>query len=84
MKELVVRMEDKDDPELKKLFDDMWTNLGPKLPAIRDALRQLGAAAGMEPPGAGVVIAETTEAGLALEPAGAADSSKKLWLPGQD
>ncbi len=88
MKELVVRMEDRDDPELKKLFDDMWTNMGPKLPAIRDALRQLGAAAGLEPPGAGVVIAETTMgaggAGLALEPAGAADSSKKLWLPGQD
>jgi hypothetical protein len=81
-------MEDKDDPELKKLFDDMWTNMGPKLPQIRDALRQLGAAAGLEPPGPGVVIAETTVgaggAGLALEPAGAADSSKKLWLPGQD
>ncbi len=50
MKELVVRLEDKQDPELKKLYDDMWLNLAPKLPAIRDALTQLGATAGLEPP----------------------------------
>jgi tetratricopeptide (TPR) repeat protein len=87
MKELIVRLQDRQDPGLKTLFDELWNHFGPKLPQLRDTLRQLGAMAGLEPPGPGVVAAESTlgdaGAGLQLEPASAGES-KKLWLPGQD
>jgi tetratricopeptide (TPR) repeat protein len=88
MKELTLRLEDKTDPQGKALFDEVWTQFGSKLPALRDNLLRLAEYMGIEPPGQGVVIAESGigagGVGMSLEPAGAPTGEKKLWLPGMD
>jgi hypothetical protein len=88
MKELTLRIDDRDDPQLKPLFNEIWQQFGLKLPQLRETLLRLGAYAGIEPPGQGVVIAEAGlsggQAAFNLEPAAAGSGEKKLWLPGMD
>jgi tetratricopeptide (TPR) repeat protein len=88
MKEFAVRMEDPEDPQLKPLFEELWTRFGTKIPQLRENLLKMAAYVGLEPPGQGVVIAETgmvgSQAGMSLEPASSAGGEKKLWLPGMD
>lgn len=88
MKELLLRLQDRDDPQGKVLFDEIWNHFGMKVPQLREQLAQLAAYSGLEPPGQGVVVAGTDLAsggGITLEPASAATAGeKKLWLPGMD
>jgi tetratricopeptide (TPR) repeat protein len=81
MRELTLRIESPDDPQLRPLLEDLWRHYGSKLPQLREYLVTLVEAAGVKPP---------WEAAI-LTPGSAAQSwsqetpmggEKKLWLPG--
>lgn len=90
LRELLMRLEDPNDPQLRPLLDRFVQYYAPKLPQMRPYLEQMLAAAGVPSPweGGGGIITPgappTTSGGLwtpesAAEPAAAG----KLWVPGQ-
>tara|TARA_Y100000588_G_scaffold14138_2_gene15223 strand:+ start:36 stop:512 length:477 start_codon:yes stop_codon:yes gene_type:complete len=93
MRELTLRLQDLEDPELRTLLDRLWNVYGSKLPQLREELQALVEAVDIVPPwtaDGGTVTASglwtpggTGEAAVTGE-ADEADGEKKLWLPGQD
>jgi thioredoxin-like negative regulator of GroEL len=85
MRELMLRVDQPDDPELPALVDHVWNFYGKKLPQLREHLTNLFETYGIEPPAAGSVVAGS-EGGLwtpgDAEPA-EGEGEKKLWVPGQ-
>jgi len=91
MRELTLRIEDPQDPELTPLFKELWDKYGKKLPELRQHLSMLAAAyklpVATEP---GIVtpdeIREASSGGILLggTPPETEGESKKLWLPGQE
>jgi hypothetical protein len=71
MREFQLRVEDKNDPELPAVIDNVWNYYGRKLPAIREAIEPVLKELNIAIPG------ETT-GGIVLPDAVA---EKKLWLP---
>ena len=93
MRELTLRLQDLEDPELRTLLDRLWNVYGSKLPQLREELQALVEAVDIVPPwtaDGGTVTASglwtpggTGEAAVTGE-GDEADGEKKLWLPGQD
>lgn len=88
MRELMLRIDDPDDPQRDTLLLDMWQTYGVKIPSLREHLMQLVSVLGIEPPWDTGIL--TPAAGAATQGAwtasdsGAAGGEKKLWLPGDD
>lgn len=69
--------------DLRPLLLDLWENFGSKLPNLRMQLTQMVSQLGIEPPWESAIVT----AGGGWSPSAAptaSDSSRKLWLPGQD
>lgn len=90
MRELVVRIEDPDDPELDRLLTTMWDYYGTKIPELRQYLTHMLGVLKIAPPwerGGRLVTGDAgTGSGLWSPNAsqGAAPEKSKLWVPGQD
>jgi tetratricopeptide (TPR) repeat protein len=95
LRELMTRLEDPHDPELRPLVDRIIQYYGPKLPQLRMALADMLDAAGLDPNwvNGGLVTGSTaavsprgsglwTPETAAAAPSSAAGSGS-LWLPGQ-
>ncbi len=89
MRELVLRIDDPHDPELRGHLLELWNTYGAKLPDLRSQLNELVQALHIDPPwdsailtpqAAGVLSGAAAWSPTAPEPAAA---GKKLWLPGQ-
>jgi tetratricopeptide (TPR) repeat protein len=84
MRELMLRVDEPDDPQLQPLIDHLWNFYGKKLPQLREHLTNLLGTYDIEPPAVENIVAGS-EGGLwtpgDAEPA--ADGEKKLWIPGQ-
>ena len=94
MQELMLRLEDPTDPQVRELLGRLWSIYGSKVPPLREQLEELVEVHGIVPPwGAeGENLPEggtVTASGLwtPTEP-GSTDTEtgedKKLWLPGQE
>ncbi len=87
-RELRLRLEDPDDPQLRPLLKHMWDYYGTKVPQIRSALAAMSAQFGIEPPWNAGVEGATTEQDGIWTPGGEASQptgeSQKLWIPGQE
>jgi tetratricopeptide (TPR) repeat protein len=90
LRELTIRLDDPDDPELKPLLELLYTRYASKLPELGEQLDELCETRGIEAPwrdAASIITSATApaEGGVwnpqsGTEPAG---GEKKLWLPGQ-
>lgn len=92
LRELALRLERPDDPELRDLLSHMWNYYGRKLPQLRSRLTEIVVTAGIEPPWdpeddavAQAAGGGTTSAGGIWTPGqeSAGESKGKLWLPDQ-
>jgi tetratricopeptide (TPR) repeat protein len=74
--------------ELRGLLTDLWENYGAKLPGLRTQLMEAVTLMGIDPPWeSAIVTADSLSSATSWAPSEtvpAGDSSKKLWLPGQD
>jgi hypothetical protein len=91
MRELTLRIEDPQDPELTPLFKELWDKYGKKLPELRQHLSMLAAAYKLPVmKESGIVtpdqMQEESSGGILLgdQPAETEGEGKKLWLPGQE
>lgn len=90
IRELVVRLDNPQDPELPACIDELWNYYGTKLPQLRDEMAAILADYDLEPPSrvelAGSSPAEGGPGGLWTPESDAESSSggQKLWVPGQD
>ncbi len=91
MRELSLRIEDRDDPKVKELIHHIWNYYGQKLPEIRENLRPLLEELGLPAPGeteSGIILPGTSAvseaAAAATSPDAPQEGGSKLWLPGQD
>ena len=90
LRELMLRMENPDDPVLSERLRLMIEYYGPKIPQIRDYLASMCEQFGITPPwdamsGMMQPAMGSETAGGVWTPDGTADEgSRKLWLPGQD
>jgi len=88
MRELMLRVDDPDDPSRDALLNELWHIYGAKLPQLRDHLSELVGVLEIEPPWDTAILTPT--AGAPAEGAwssaerGTASGEKKLWLPGDD
>ncbi|MCA9109586.1 MAG: tetratricopeptide repeat protein [Planctomycetaceae bacterium] len=87
MRELTLRIEDADDPELSGLLNDLWQNYGAKLPQLREYLVMIVNTAGITPPWESAIVTPTAPGSLSGEirpphSSSAEAAGKKLWLPG--
>jgi hypothetical protein len=87
MREVVLRIDNPDDPQVLELLRELWHHYGAKLPALRERLMELVATLDIDPPWEGVMVAAGREAlseTAAWSPAAVAAQApqKKLWLPG--
>jgi len=88
MRELVMRIEDPGDPQVRPLLLDLWQNYAAKLPALQQRLIELVTALDIEPPWGNLIVAPAgdvpQDAGVWAPGAGTvpASTEKKLWLPG--
>ncbi len=86
MRELSLRIEDPQDPQLTRLLEDLWQNYGAKLPQLREYLVTLVGVAGVKAPWDASILAP--DAGMSGAPAWTSTSEpvsgtgSKLWLPG--
>lgn len=87
MREVVLRIDNPDDPRVADLLRELWHHYGSKVPSLRERLMELVAALGIEPPWEGVVVASGRDAlreaaAWSPETVSAPAPQKKLWLPG--
>jgi len=86
IREVIIRGNDKDDPDLKRLLVELWEVYGPKLPRLRELLQNMVKEAGIDPPWeSAIVTAGSIPAGDGIwSPTAAAASAgagSKLWVP---
>ncbi|MFQ5733473.1 MAG: hypothetical protein ACE5KM_16165, partial [Planctomycetaceae bacterium] len=89
IQEVMLRLEDPDDPAIAPLLQHIGDYYVPKLPELRERLTELVVAAGITPPWeADTAAASAAGHETVWTPGGAQQESgaggeKKLWLPGQ-
>jgi tetratricopeptide (TPR) repeat protein len=89
LRELTIRLDDPDDPELNPLLELLYTRYASKLPELGDQLDELCETRGIKAPwrdAASIITSATAPAGGDWNPDSGAEPSggeKKLWLPGQ-
>ena len=86
MRELTLRIECPDDPQLKDLLDDLWHHYGAKLPQLREYLVTLVEAASVTAPWETAILTPGVSSTNAdpWSPAEQSGGEKTLWLPGSD
>lgn len=90
LREVTLRLEEPDDPELPSLLKHLWEYYGPKVPQLRTYLATITQTYGITPPWDDedeIVSPEDSGKGI-WTPEGTAESGQqpksKLWLPGQE
>ncbi len=78
LRELALRLERPDDPELRTLLAHMWSYYGRKLPQLRARLTEIVASAGIEPPW------DPEDDEIAQAAGGGTTSAGGIWTPGQE
>jgi len=86
IREVIIRGNDREDPELNRLLLELWNHYGPKLPRLRELLESMVAEAGMDAPWkTAIVTAGSIGSGEGLwSPEAAATANtggSKLWIP---
>ncbi|MDA0833884.1 MAG: hypothetical protein O2955_12925 [Planctomycetota bacterium] len=91
MREVVVRVEDPDDPALKPLLQHMWDYYGTKIPDLRQYLTTMLSTLKITPPWEGSRLVTGTGDASNVSGVWSPESQQtpepgtsKLWMPGQD
>ncbi len=86
IREVIIRGNDREDPELNVLLLELWNHYGPKLPRLRELLESMVAEAGMDAPGRPPSSRPGDRSGVGRgavvsEAAAANTGGSKLWIP---
>lgn len=86
LREMMIRLMDPDDPELKPLLSRIHERYLRKVPQLRDSVSQLIRLHGITPPWESGEVVTGTGGGLwtPSKPSEPQEGGKKLWIPGQD